>query len=408
MLDCHWLAPVRPERARKLSARLRALVQVPHFIVILAAAIGIASALGLLVSGVHLRPAAIGIVVALSVAAAVPRRHAVAAALLLCPALLAFGLVEDFASENGVLFLGLAMLCYSLGRRPDQLAAGLATGCLFACCQALEVTVGDPLSPPFLFVTFGSFMLGGIVESRHLLVGEMAARQREVSDELETYSALVVSRERARIARELHDIVAHCIAVMVIQAGAGRLTSTASREQATAAFIRIREAGSEALAEMQKLVDMLGPEQAGADGRARLDALMHQVQAAGLSVNLIGADSDVDETAFRIVQEGLTNVLKHAPGSPVTVSFRQLETEVLIEITNARMSPGHPQIGFETSRQGLSGIRERVEVSGGELQAGPLPDGGWQLRVRLPRHPARGNAGLGSGLKVPLQSPTTC
>ena len=406
MLAYPWLPPVRPERARTVSAQLRALVHAPPFMVV-PAAIGIASALGLLVSGVRLGPGAIGIVLAVSAAAAVPRRHAVTAALLLCPALLAFGLADDFASENGALFLGLAVLCCSLGTRPDHLTAGLATGCLFACCQALKVTIGDPLSPPFLFVTFGSFMLGGIVESRRLLVREMAARQREASDELETYSALVVSRERARIARDLHDIVAHCIAVMVIQAGAGRLTSQASREQATAAFSRIREAGSEALAEMQKLVDMLGPEQAGADGRARLKALMHQVQAAGLSVDLIGADTDVDEMAFRIVQEGLTNVLKHAPGSPVTVSFRQLETKILIEITNARASPGHPQIGFKTSRRGLSGMRERVEATGGELQAGALPDGGWQLRVRLPRHCARGDAGLGSGLNVPLQSPTT-
>jgi signal transduction histidine kinase len=233
----------------------------------------------------------------------------------------------------------------------------------------------------------------------------MAARQREVSDELETYSALVVNRERARIARDLHDIVAHCIAVMVIQAGAGRLTSTASRDQATAAFIQIREAGSEALAEMQKLVDMLGPAEAGANGKARLDDLMHQVQAAGLSVDVIGADSDVDETAFRIVQEGLTNVLKHAPGAPVTVSFRQLETEVVIEITNARMSPGHPRIGFKTSRRGLSGIRERVEARGGEVHAGALPDGGWQLRVRLPRQCARDDAGLAPGINLPLQSP---
>jgi len=408
MLAYHWLPSVRPERALKIWARLRALVQTRHFIVILASAIGIASALGLLVSGVRLRPAAIGMILALSAAAAAPRRHAVAAALVLCPALLVSGLIDDFASENGALFLGLAALCYSLGTRPDELAAGLATGCLFACCQILEVTIGDPLSPPFLFVTFGAWMVGRIVESRRLLVGQMAARRREVSDELETYSALVVSRERARIARDLHDIVAHCIAVMVIQAGAGRLTSTASREQATAAFSRIREAGSEALAEMQKLVDMLGPAQAGAGGRPRLDALMHQVQAAGLKVDLVGADSDLDETAFRIVQEGLTNVLKHAPGTPVTVSFRQLDTEVLIEITNTRMSPGHPRIGFETSQQGLSGIRERVESRGGEVHAGALPDGGWQLRVRLPYHRALRDAGRGPGLQIPLRNSTTC
>lgn len=377
------------ERVDALLRRLGPFVETRRFDLCLAAVIALESGIGITAAGSPLRPAAVAVVVALCLAAVVRRQHAVAAALLLCPVVIAFGLIDDFASENGVLFLGLAVLCYSLGTREDRGGALVATASLFVSCQLLKTLSGEPQSPPFLFVTAGPWILGRIVESRRALVHELARRADQVQLELEKYTSLVVRRERARIAGELHDIVAHCVAVMVIQAGAGRLTSVGSREQAARSFSRIREAGTEARAEMEKLVTLLG--QADPDPRPSdaLDALVRQIRAAGLDVDLVApADAEPDETAFGIVREGLTNALKHAPGAAVTVTVVEAGEGIDVDVTNGPASVTHSRLGFETSRRGLAGIRERVEARDGQMEAGALPDGGWRLRVHLPRAPS--------------------
>ena len=209
-------------------------------------------------------------------------------------------------------------------------------------------------------------------------------------------AAAAIVEERARIARELHDVVAHSISVMVLQARGGRRVLESDPADAHDAFAVIESTGQQALDEMRRLVGMLrsGDESlplAPQPSLKELDTLVEQVRAAGLPVDLAveGEPRDlppgVDLSAFRIVQEALTNALRHAGPARARVVLRYGADELELEI-----SDDGPGTGDESgSGYGLVGMRERVSVYGGELQAGRQPEGGYALRVRLPLRSAR-------------------
>jgi signal transduction histidine kinase len=227
-----------------------------------------------------------------------------------------------------------------------------------------------------------------------------AVRQRRLNDrELEqekTRAAAAIVEERARIARELHDVVAHSISVMVLQARGGRRVLDSDPADARDAFGVIEWTGQQALDEMRRLVGMLrsGDEPlplAPQPSVKELGTLVEQVGAAGLPVQLAieGEPRDlppgVDLSAFRIVQEALTNTLRHAGPAHARVVLRYRTDELEIEISDDGPGTGEgPGPGY-----GLVGMRERVSVYGGELQAGSRPGGGYALRVRLPLGSAR-------------------
>ena len=202
--------------------------------------------------------------------------------------------------------------------------------------------------------------------------------------------------ERARIARELHDVVAHSISVMVVQARGGRRVLETEPTDAREAFAVIESTGQQALDEMRRLVGMLrsGEETlplAPQPSLKELGMLVEQVRAAGLPVQLAmeGEPRDlppgVDLSAFRIVQEALTNALTHAGPASARVVLRYRVDELEIEISDDGPGTGDGS----GSGYGLVGMRERVLVYGGELQAGRQPEGGYALRVRLPFRSAR-------------------
>jgi signal transduction histidine kinase len=205
-----------------------------------------------------------------------------------------------------------------------------------------------------------------------------------------------VAEERARIARELHDVVAHSISLMTVQAGAERLVLGADRPDTVQALKQIEVTGRQALAEMRRLLGMLrGPGEevdlAPLPGLGQLAALAERVTRAGLPVDL-AVDGDVapvspgvDISAYRIVQEGLTNALKHshARRATVRVTYRGETIEVEVSDDGHGGPPAVNGVGH-----GLTGMRERVALYGGTLDAGPGPQGGWVLRARLPREPA--------------------
>jgi signal transduction histidine kinase len=227
-----------------------------------------------------------------------------------------------------------------------------------------------------------------------------AVRQRRLNDrELEqekTRAAAAIVEERARIARELHDVVAHSISVMVLQARGGRRVLDSDPADARDAFGVIEWTGQQALDEMRRLVGMLrsGDETlplAPQPSLRELGTLVEQVRAAGLPVQLTieGERRDlppgVDLSAFRIVQEALTNALRHAGPASAQVVLRYRADELELEISDDGPGSGEdPGAGY-----GLVGMRERVSVYGGELQAGSRPGGGYALRVRLPLGSAR-------------------
>jgi signal transduction histidine kinase len=227
-----------------------------------------------------------------------------------------------------------------------------------------------------------------------------AVRQRRLNDrELELEkgrAAAAIVEERARIARELHDVVAHSIRVLVLQAGGGRRVLESEPSDARDAFAVIESTGQQALDEMRRLVGMLrGGEEtlplAPQPSLRELDTLVEQVRAAGLPVHVTieGEPRDLppglDLSAFRIVQEALTNALTHAGPARARVVLRYLADELELEVSDDGPGAGDGS----GSGYGLVGMRERVTVYGGELEAGRRPGGGYALRVRLPLRSAQ-------------------
>ncbi|HEX3512750.1 MAG TPA: histidine kinase [Trebonia sp.] len=255
-------------------------------------------------------------------------------------------------------------------------------------------------------VAFSSFQLvafwlaGVFVRARR-----QATALAERGEVLQRQAEQAAAAERARIARELHDIVAHHLSVIVLQAAGGR----ASGKPAEATLEKIESSGRQALAETRRLLGVMrDPDQetwfAPRPGIGELDALADSVRAAGLPVNLVisghraALPAAADVSVYRIVQEALTNVLKHAGPGRADVSVACAEEAVTVEITDN----GTGAAGGQTPAggHGLAGMRERVAVFGGELRAGPRPGGGFAVRARLPL-----SQGLALGDSLPPGEP---
>jgi signal transduction histidine kinase len=227
-------------------------------------------------------------------------------------------------------------------------------------------------------------LFGVFVHARREAVA-LAARNAAMQQQAEH----ALAAERARIARELHDIVAHHLSVVVLQAAGAR----ASGKAAATALTKIESSGREALTEMRRLLGVLREHADGAGlapqpGMAELAALAEGVRAAGLPVRLTVDDgrtalpAAVDVSAYRIVQEALTNVLKHAGPARADVTVGCVDGAVVIEVTDD--GAGGAAADPPAAGHGLVGMRERAAMFGGELLAGPQPGGGFAVRARLP------------------------
>jgi signal transduction histidine kinase len=269
---------------------------------------------------------------------------------------------------------------------------GWSTVAAAAMAVGIYVTdvLGDPQGITPDTVVFYA-MLVGLPWAVGAAVRQRRAKEAQLEAERAEAAAAIVA-ERARIARELHDVVAHAISVMVIQARGGRRVLEAAPDESAEAFAAIERTGHEALDEMRRLLGMLrrnddavelGPQ----PSLRELDRLAEQIRDAGLPVELVveGQPRDlppgVEVSAYRIVQEALTNALKHAgpARARVVVRYEPDDLELVITDDGAGGPPPGTGQGF-----GLIGMRERVSVYGGELQAGRQTDGGYALRVRLP------------------------
>jgi signal transduction histidine kinase len=290
-------------------------------------------------------------------------------------------------SPSLITYLLPLILSYSLGAHapPGQGFAGVV-----ALAAAFQVHLGFSEAPnlEIAITTVAPWWAGLQVRRRRQLVSELMGRTRELEIEEESFVQLAVQRERARITRDLHDIVSHHLAVMVIQAGAGRLATTWQSEIAAERFATIREAGTQALAETEQLVTMLQADEAGAP---RLSILLRRAQAAGARVVQTPPDPElppaIEAGAYRVVQEALTNAMKHAPGAAIDVAVRLGSAE--LEITVRNDSDGAASAIARTgSGLGLSGMCERLAAFGGSLEAGFDAEGSFRLRARLPLAPA--------------------
>jgi signal transduction histidine kinase len=243
-------------------------------------------------------------------------------------------------------------------------------------------------------------VLGITVRQRRALLISLHEKAARLEVERDQEGRLGAAAERARIAREMHDIVAHNLSVMIALADGATYAMEVSPQRAIQATERVSTTGRQALLEMRRLLGVLGEdEQAGAQpfspqpGLDRLDDLLAQVHAAGIPVTM-DLDGDlrrlpdgVQLTVFRVAQEALTNTLKHAPRpTSAHLALRCEQDAIELEVTDT----GEPPRGTRTPRplaggsgRGLRGMHERAAAYGGRLDAGPAPDGGWCVRLRL-------------------------
>jgi signal transduction histidine kinase len=311
-------------------------------------------------------------------------------ALMLCARL---GLHELI--NSGVFFVAYVLAIYAAGRYAAGRDATVNAAVVGIALAVAVADPGEPFSPSdaaFLAVAFaGPFLAGRGIRRRLERERRLEDLAAELARERDASARSAVAQERIRIARELHDVVAHAISVMVLQARGGRRKLPTEAGETRVALDEIERAGEQALAEMRRLLGMLRRHDeefalAPQPSLARIDELLSSLEATGLPVSLtvegepFELPPGVDVSAFRIVQEALTNALKHAGPAHARVTLRYSDADLEVEIVDdGRGNGGGPGTGH-----GLAGIRERVAVYGGELETGRRAEGGYALRARLP------------------------
>jgi signal transduction histidine kinase len=299
---------------------------------------------------------------------------------------------------DGVTFLVGCAALFLVGSLRDRSQA--VTGLAVAEGILAVVVYNDPRS------SVGNFIVGSIIFTivwtiafgvgrKSVEADEAKGRAARAEREREERARSAVTEERARIARELHDVVGHSVSVMTVQASAVRRLLRPEQQREREALLIVEQTGREALAEMRRMVGVLRrPEEAPAlapqPSLEHLGKLVEQAREAGLPVDLrvegepLPLPAGLDLTAYRLVQEGLTNALKHARAERAQVLVRYSDGDIEVTISDDGRGAG----SGDGSGHGLVGMRERVAVYGGELEAGPRPEGGYRLRARLPLAPA--------------------
>ena len=281
--------------------------------------------------------------------------------------------------------------CYSMSLYSSHRSLSLAIPLGQA---ALLAVVGIPLHfyTPAIPAWLAELTAGVGVWLAGDAVRGLRERSRRLERERELVAQVAIAEEQARIARELHDIVAHSVSIMVVQAGAARRLIAGSPGRAAEALQTVEESGRQALSELRQLLGVLSEDSQEAalapqPGLAQLDVLVERLRQTGFAVELTreGAGEAVppglELAGYRVVQEALTNALKHAGGAPTRVVVRFADGRLELEVRNAR---GPAASDAQGAGRGLVGMRQRVAVYGGDLEAGPLPDGGFAVRARLP------------------------
>jgi signal transduction histidine kinase len=292
-----------------------------------------------------------------------------------------------FADLTTMVAVLAGLNAYGVGRYCDGPVRVLAG----ALMLATAVDVSDNSNAPYLFTMLGPLAAGWEFRNRELAARRLAEQGAELDAEREIFAELSVRYERARIAAELHDIVAHAISVMVVQASAGQRLATRDPELTREVFADIAAAARHAEADMGRLLALLAD---GHEDREDADLtlvreLVARAAATGLDVTLrLEGDRSMAPTvayrsAYRVVREGLTNALRYASGSSVCVTVLGDADALMVSVRNSPPERASELVGHGSGR-GLQGLRERLDACGGELFAGPTSDGGWLLETTLP------------------------
>jgi len=291
--------------------------------------------------------------------------------------------------------IAVLLALYAVGSRTRGIRLGLAAIATFAGLFAAGLLAGADAgggAAVALLVTTGGLVIGGALGVLRFESELFDQRASELEREREQLAREAVAQERRRIARELHDVIGHSISVMGVQAGAVRSVLHADQVRERDALLAVERTGRQAVGEMRRLIGLLRPDDDGVGDPTpslrRAVQLAAELRDAGLPVRLsVEGDlsrlsAGVDLAGYRILQEALTNAMKHAPGANVkahvSCDAHDLEVEVIDDGIAGRQ-PASDHVGH-----GLLGMRERVSLYGGTLDTGPGPNGGFTVRARIP------------------------
>ena len=296
---------------------------------------------------------------------------------------------------TGILVAGMgAAVLLGSQRNPSLSRLGLVivlAGSVAVVRNGPESSTDDLVSVPVMFAI--GWLIGWALRERTERTEAAEERAARAEREREAAARVAVAEERGRIARELHDVVAHAVSVIVLQVGAVRHRMPESSVADREALRNVEEVGRTALTEMRRLLNAMREEGDAAElmphpGLADLDRLVRDVGAAGLTVDLrvqgdpVPLPPGLDLSAYRIVQEGLTNSLKHSGADHAEVTVDYAPDELRLQVLD---HGGGDRAASDGHGHGLVGIRERVKIFGGQMTAGPAPGGGFLVRARLPR-----------------------
>ncbi|GAA3097247.1 histidine kinase [Streptomyces rectiviolaceus] len=278
----------------------------------------------------------------------------------------------------------------------------------------------EPYEYPFhLLSLISAYALGAFARVQRAYTAALEDRARRLERERATETARAVSQERSRIARDMHDILAHAVSIMVVQAEAGPVVVRSDPDRAVGAFDAIAGAGRDAMVQLRRILGVLRESSPPDGGRvpqptlAALPELAALVERAGLRVELAEEGEprplppDVEVAAYRIVQEALTNCVKHAAATEATVQLTWSAGALTVQVQD----DGDGLCASESTGHGLVGIHERAAACGGTAETGNRPDGGFRVAVRLPtaslgdEHPGGGRRRSGAGAQRLLHDP---
>jgi signal transduction histidine kinase len=291
-------------------------------------------------------------------------------------------------------YLAFIIATYSVAAYTEW--RGAAIGLAAALGVTAVAAEGDWDDIVFVAALLGASWLGGrTVRASRLRAAELQQLAAQLAREREEKAELAVALERSRLARELHDVVAHAVSVMVVQAGGVRGMLRAEQEEERDALAAVESTGRQAMAELRRVLGILrGGDGVGLDPPPRLahlDRLIDQVSGTGVRVELEVAGTPrslapgLELCAYRVVQEALTNVVKHAGRATAHVTVGYGERELTLEVNDDGGGPANGRPGG----QGLAGMRERVALFAGDLEAAPRPEGGFRVQARFPLEPPR-------------------
>lgn len=347
-------------------------------------------------------PGVVAIVAVAAVGATVAwrRRAPAQTALTAIVFMTVFERTSAYPHASGAAPFAILLDYYMLGRRSQEGNEKLVDVLLPALAIAAIALTPDQSSVVDIAATWSLFVgvpfaAGRALRNRTALNAELRANAERLEREQEERARRAAADERNRIARELHDVVAHSVSVMVIQTAAARRVAGRDRDAARKALVSVESCGREALAEMRRMmgvlrrgdVDLAG---AAAPGLAQLHALVERARGSGLPVELRfegqrrALEPGLDLVAFRVVQEALTNTIKHAGSARARVTVRFQELALELEISDTGHGPAPVDSEPDRVGHGLVGMQERLTLYGGELHTERQRGGGFRVQARIP------------------------